>query len=471
MAQNDIERNSYFNKMNDPLDNIFLDNQNPLNTAEISKSIFDSKNNSYNSSQNYKNSKSNLELENIQGYNYQNANRLVNNNRLNKNNNRNNQKRAYNKSKGNTTPNRSFLTKSKLSINSKNTSCYKNMKRKNGNNNYNYNYNKSNISNLNKNLRNNSPCVTYNNNFMRKDPNKESIIINKLAEEIEHIKNYCNELQRQFNNHCIIKNERKEFDNIKKENIKLTAEVSILKDDVAELMKKFSLINNKIDNIQQENNNLKIQNKHLLDFISIMNNSNNNLDIKRLKSFNMNSNNNNSKNLFSNNSNNESMNIINLINNNNTNIETNDKLIKNSSSKILNNNSNYLSNTNYNFNYNKNNNFNSEKIDFSISNSINTNEKLKEEPQDNNYRTINNFKNRNDYININSTINENLESKINKPYQTIEQTKKINNINNTKDNATDIVSLIQSNFNLTNQFKNNTNNNRQNRYLIPKNIE
>ena len=469
MAQNDIERNSYFNKMNDPLDNIFLDNQNPLNTAEINKSIFDSKNNSYNSSQNYKNSKSNLELENFQGYNYKNANRLVNNNRLNKNNNRNNQKRAYNKSIGNTTPNRSFLTKSKLTINSKNSSCYKNMKRKNSNNNY--NYNKSNISNLNKNLRNNSPCVTYNNNFMRKDPNKESIIINKLTEEIEHIKNYCNELQRQFNNHCIIKNERKEFDNIKKENIKLTAEVSILKDDVAELMKKFSLINNKINNIQQENNNLKIQNKHLLDFISIMNNSNNNLDINRLKSFNMKSNNNNSKNLFSNNSNNESMNIINLINNNNTNIETNDKLIKNSSSKILNNNSNYLSNTNYNFNYNKNNNFNSEKIDFSISNSINTNEKLKEEPQDNNYRTINNFKNRNDYININSTINENLESKINKPYQTIEQTKKINNINNTKDNATDIVSLIQSNFNLTNQFKNNTNNNRQNRYLIPKNIE
>ena len=469
MAQNDIERNSYFNKMNDPLDNIFLDNQNPLNTAEINKSIFDSKNNSYNSSQNYKNSKSNLELENIQGYNYKNANRLINNNKTNKNNNRNNQKRAYNKSIGNTTPNRSFLTKSKLSINSKNSSCYKNMKRKNSTNNY--NYNKSNISNLNKNLRNNSPCVTYNNNFMRKDPNKESIIINKLTEEVEHIKNYCNELQRQFNNHCIIKNERKEFDNIKKENIKLTAEVSILKDDVAELMKKFSLINNKIDNIQQENNNLKIQNKHLLDFISIMNNSNNNLDIKRLKSFNMNSNNNNSKNLFSNNSNNESMNIINLINNNNTNIETNDKLIKNSSSKILNNNSNYLSNTNYNFNYNKNNNFNSEKIDFSISNSINTNEKMKEEPQDNNYRTINNFKNRNDYININSTIKENLESKINKPYQTIEQTKKINNIGNTKDNATDIVSLIQSNFNLTNQFKNNTNNNRQNRYLIPKNID
>ena len=469
MAQNDIERNSYFNKMNDPLDNIFLDNQNPLNTAEINKSIFDSKNNSYNSSQNYKNSKSNLELENIQGYNYKNANRLINNNKTNKNNNRNNQKRAYNKSIGNTTPNRSFLTKSKLSINSKNSSCYKNMKRKNSTNNY--NYNKSNISNLNKNLRNNSPCVTYNNNFMRKDPNKESIIINKLTEEVEHIKNYCNELQRQFNNHCIIKNERKEFDNIKKENIKLTAEVSILKDDVAELMKKFSLINNKIDNIQQENNNLKIQNKHLLDFISIMNSSNNNLDIKRLKSFNMNSNNNNSKNLFSNNSNNESMNIINLINNNNTNIETNDKLIKNSSSKILNNNSNYLSNTNYNFNYNKNNNFNSEKIDFSISNSINTNEKLKEETQENNYRTINNFKNRNDYININSTINENLESKTNKPYQTIDQTKKINNINNTKNNATDILSLIQSNLNLTNQFKNNTNNNRQNRYLIPKNID
>ena len=125
--------------------------------------------------------------------------------------------------------------------------------------------------------------IAYNNNFMKKDPNNESYVLNKLTQEVEHIKNYCNELQRQFDNHCMIKNEKREFENIKKENIKLTAEVSILRDDVTELMKKFGIINNKIDTMQQENNNLKMQNKNLLNFISIM--SSNNNGIKKLKSF------------------------------------------------------------------------------------------------------------------------------------------------------------------------------------------
>ena len=343
---------------------------------------------------------------------------------------------------------------------------------------------------------------------MKKDPNKELIIINKLTQEVEHIKNYCIELKRQFDNHCMIKNEKKEFDNIKKENIKLTAEVSILKDDVAELMKKFSLINNKIDYMLQENNNLKNQNKNLLNFISIM--SNNSINgIKQLKSLNMNMNQNNNNNsllniknninnqdLYSNNSNNKSMNIINLINNSKNNningrksfgeINNNSKLIKNSSLKsinnniINNNNSNYMSNTNYNFN--KNNNFNSEQIDFSISNSISKNfEKILEKPQINNYRTINNYDNKYDYTNINTNTNinantnnnnnnnnSNEHSKINLTNQTIEPFGNLTN-KNMKDNATDIVSLIQSNLNLTNQFKNYCNKNyKQNRYLIPK---
>ena len=41
---------------------------------------------------------------------------------------------------------------------------------------------------------------------------------------------------------------------------------------------------------------------------------------------------------------------------------------------------------------------------------------------------------------------------------------------NKNDNATDIISLIQSNFNLTNHNRTSSNSkNRQNRYLIPKN--
>ena len=502
MAQNEFENNNYFNQINDPIDNIFFEQ--PLNTAEINNSILDNKNKTNSPSPNFQKTKSNFQFGNINEYADKSSSKFQkssNSNQKNynyKNNNKRNdpKKSFYNKSIGNTTPNRSFLTKSKLSINSKNSS-YKNIKRKNNTSIYtNYN-NKSNISNLNKNLRNYSPNITYNNNFMKKDQNKESIIINKLTQEVEHIKNYCKELQRQFDNHCMIKNEKKEFDNIKKENIKLSAEVSILKDDVAELMKKFNLINNKIDSMQQENNNLKMQNKNLLNFISIMSNNSQN-GIKRLKSFNMNQfsnnsllniNNNNNINynqdLFSNNSNNESMNIINLINNtkSNNNIKNdgrksfvelnknnNNKLSKNSSLKSLTNNNNFMNNTNYDFN--KNNNINSELIDFSISNSISKNfDKIQEKPKDNNFKTINNFDSKNDYTNINTNTNTNnntninFQSKINQAYQTIQP---IGNVNkNMNNNATDIVSLIQSNFNLTNQFRNNSSN-KQNRYLIPK---
>ena len=487
MAQNKLVNKNYFNQMNDPLDNILIDE--PISTNDINKSIFDNKNSSNNTSPNFQKFKSNFQLTNINEYNDKNNSKFRKSNQSNYNNNynKNNSKRGYyNKSIGNTTPNRSFLTKSKLSINSKNSSS-KNLRRKNSSIIYN---NKSSISNLNHNSRTTSPMITYTNNFMRKDPKKESLIINKLTQEVEHIKNYCTELQRQFDNHCLIKNEKKEFDNIKKENIKLTAEVSILKDDVAQLMKKFSIINNKIDSMQQENNNLKIQNKNLLNFISIMSNNSNN-GIKRLNSFNMNQisnntllniNNNNQTNqdLFSKNSNNESMNIINLINNkSNNNLSNNgsksfgeagnNKLIKNSSFKSITNN-NYMSNTNYNFNKN-NNILNSELIDFSISNSISKNfDKIQELTKDNNYRTLNNFDSRVDYTNINTNANTNpnIQSKIQSQYQTIGQIGQVNK-NNIKDNATDIVSLIQSNFNLTNQFKNAGNNkSKQTRYLIPK---
>ena len=495
-----MERNDYYYE---PLDNIFSEKE--LNTTDINKTELDNKNQS-SPFINFQKSKSPFQISNIKAYedekylkfknSYQNS---QNNNNVK--NNRKNQKRLfYNKNVGNTTPDRSFLSKSKISMNSKNNSSCKNIKRKyscsNGNG-INKSYisnisNKSNKSNINYNKRNTSPMIKYNNNFMRKDPNKESFVLNKLSQEVEHIKNYCNELQRQFDNHCIIKNEKREFDNIKKENIKLTAEVRILKDDVAELMKKFSLINNKIDSIQQENKNLKMQNKNLLNFISIMSNSSN--GIRKLKSFNINQMSNNSllnmnnQNSFSNN--NESMNIINLINNNNNknnmisnnNINNNgnkifvelgdnnnNKLNKNTSLKSLSNNINYLNNTNYNYNNNINNinnNLGSEQIDFSISKSLSKNfEKISIQGKENYNRTLN-YDNKLDYTNINTNdnTNANLQSKTQTQFHTINPIS-----NNIGDNATDIVSLIQSNFNLTNQYRNSSNSkNKQNRYLIPK---
>jgi predicted nuclease with TOPRIM domain len=363
----------------------------------------------------------------------------------------------------------------------------------------NINNNYNNIDNV-----NNQDLFSHNNNFMKKDPNKEAFILGKLTEEVEHIKNYCNELQRQFDNHCLIKNEKKEFENIKKENIKLTAEVSILKDDVAELMKKFSLINNKIDSMQQENNNLRMQNKNLLNFISIMNNSSSG-GLKKFKTFNMNQtsdnsllniNNNynnidnvNNQDLFSHN-NNESMNIINLINNNRSNnrsntymdLNNNNNIKRNSNVNSINNNINnsnknisYMSNTNYNFhnnnpNNNLINNLNSDQIDFSISKSMSKNFdkiQIQDQIKDKNYLTYDNFENRNNYMNINSNTITNNQNNIQTQYKTIGNMGQGNK--NMGDNATDIASLIQSNFNLTKQVRNESNNkNKQNRYLIPK---
>ena len=82
------------------------------------------------------------------------------------------------------------------------------------------------------------------------------------------------------------------------------------------------------------------------------------------------------------------------------------------------------------------------------------------------YKTINNNESRFDYTNANtnSNTNINIQSKTQSDFHTIGQGNK--NIGN---NATDIVSLIQSNFNLTHQARNSSNSKNQNRFLIPKN--
>ena len=282
MSQKDFDNNNYLNEFNDNFDNIFIEKT--INTAEFEKSLFDNNkenNNNVEQTPNFPKSKSSCQITNLNQYNNlsKNSNNKKYNNNPKQNQIRNNKRKIFSISNNNirttTTPNRSFLTKSKLSTNSKNSSYYKNTHS---------NLRKNSYISLNSNISNNK----RNNNMTKNELNKEINIINKLIQEVEHIRNYCTDLQRQFDNHCLIKNEKKEFENIKKENIKLTAEVSILKDDVAELMKKFGTINNKIDTMQQENNNLKMQNKNLLHFISVMSNSNSVNGIKKLKNFHFN---------------------------------------------------------------------------------------------------------------------------------------------------------------------------------------
>ena len=445
MSQKELDNNNYLCEFNDNLDNIFNDKN--TNTVEFEKSLFENNNNiNINTFNNNINRTPNFP-KSKKAFNKKNNNIKTNNN-----------KRQYftnskNSIRTTTTPNHSFLTRSKLSTNSKNNSFCKN---------------------THNNFRKNSLVSA------KKSIDKELNIINKLTQEVQHIKNYCNELQRQFDNHCLIKNEKKEFENIKKENIKLTAEVSILKDDVAELMKKYGNINNKIESMQQENNNLKIQNKNLLNFISIMSNSTSTNGINKLKNFNITSltnqeliNNNKNQN-----NNNESMNIINLINNNknslinesramnNINTNTNNKNDIYNISNNLNNfdKLNFNINNNNNFNLNNLNNLNSEQIEFSISKSLSKNFEKPELNSKNYFKTINDSKL--DYTNAitNSNTNINIQSRTQSDFRTIGHGNK-----NTGNNGTDIISLIQSNFNLTNQNRNSSNSkNKQGRFLIPK---
>ena len=495
MTQKDFENPNNQNGFNNNIDNICM-----INTAEFEKSLFD---NHYNNKENHNRnieetpnfpkSKSSFQTLNMNSLNEP-KNTNYNNYKNNKNLKQGKNKRNMFSNSNNsirTTPNRSFFTKSKLSTNSKNNSLYKNSftdLRKNRHLSFN-----SNISNN-----------KHNNNSMIKKQNKEINVINKLIQEVEHIKNYCNELQRQFDNHCLIKNEKKEFENIKKENIKLNAEVSILKDDVTELMKKFGIINNKIDNMQQENNNLKLQNKNLLNFISIMSNSNSVSGIKKLKNFNFNNNSliNNNRELINqkNNKNNESMNIINLINNKNSVSNNINNLIKEENrqfnNEMMNNNINLEPNQNPNLKYkednnniyNQNNNIeksnfdfndkinnnnlninnlNSDFIEFSISKSMSKNFEKAEIDAKNYYKTINNNESRFDYTNANTNSNTNInqQSKTQYDFHNFGQDNK-----NYGNNASDIAALIRSNFNLTNQNRNSGNSkNKQNRFLIPKN--
>ena len=120
MAQNGVENNYYLNQFNDPLDNIFVEQG--LNSTDINKSILDNKNQANSPSSNSQKTNNFFQNGYIGGYNDGKNTRFkkYNQSQNNNNNNKNRRKASYNQSIGNTTPNRSFLTKSKLSINSKN---------------------------------------------------------------------------------------------------------------------------------------------------------------------------------------------------------------------------------------------------------------------------------------------------------------------------------------------------------------
>jgi hypothetical protein len=61
-----------------------------------------------------------------------------------------------------------------------------------------------------------------------------------LTEEIQHIKNFCKELKKTQEENCIMENEKKNFEKMKSEHIKLHADLNILKEDVKEILSNYS---------------------------------------------------------------------------------------------------------------------------------------------------------------------------------------------------------------------------------------
>jgi len=85
--------------------------------------------------------------------------------------------------------------------------------------------------------------------------------------ELEHIKDFCRNLQKTQQENCILASERKNFENMKSDVIKISSDVNILKDEFQEIHNIFKQINARIDLLEDENNNLKIQNKKLVNSI------------------------------------------------------------------------------------------------------------------------------------------------------------------------------------------------------------
>ena len=92
-------------------------------------------------------------------------------------------------------------------------------------------------------------------------------IYKKFYDEIKHIKSFIERLEREFRNHCIVSKEKENFENLKKENIKLMVDVSILKEDMIDVIKKYQELNSKIELLEKENKELKLHNENLMSLI------------------------------------------------------------------------------------------------------------------------------------------------------------------------------------------------------------
>ena len=127
-------------------------------------------------------------------------------------------------------------------------------------------------------------------NFSKNFKENSNETLEKMNDEFFHINNYLKELNLKIDNNCLYQKEKENFNFLKKENIKMLSDVSIMKDDIKDLILKFKNLNDKINEMQKQNEIIKNQNKNLINFIE--NNKNNQTEnFITNESFNFNKNN------------------------------------------------------------------------------------------------------------------------------------------------------------------------------------
>lgn len=97
-----------------------------------------------------------------------------------------------------------------------------------------------------------------------------------FTEELERVKSYCKEIKKSQEENCIMQNEKKTFDKMKNEFIKLSADMNILKEDMKEILTNYHTLVKRVTFMEEENKNLRKHNKCLVKLIQNRKENNNN---------------------------------------------------------------------------------------------------------------------------------------------------------------------------------------------------
>jgi hypothetical protein len=89
-----------------------------------------------------------------------------------------------------------------------------------------------------------------------------------LMDEIEHLKRYCKDLKGTMEENCIMGNERKNFEKMKNEHIKLIADFNIVKEDMQEMLTNYHNLSKRMSILEEENRHLRTHNKNLVKYVS-----------------------------------------------------------------------------------------------------------------------------------------------------------------------------------------------------------